>query len=176
MITFVQIGVVGFVFALGFVACHGQHGSNRTTKFRQLADRVVAIRQNGQGGDSFSILKAPVRITEDDYFLMGCDNSSTIREHPDRRREELTTQRWYRGAPDLKRHSWNSHETQRPDGSWEVDSFLTEVPNPQFYVAPEEVAWHYLRVVELRNQGVPIEERKQILKAEAVGKPWLTME
>jgi len=53
-----------------------------------------------------------------------------------------------------------------------VDAFLTQVPKKQYQATPEEVAWHYVRLKELKAKGMPMEVRVQTMREEAKAKPW----
>jgi hypothetical protein len=139
----------------------------------RVARRVLELRGSGSGADGLHVLRQPVRVSQDDYLIMGCDNSCAQRNHPDVPRKEIVEWVWMNGSPDLKDgHFGNSHGLIRKDGTVEIESFLTDRPKPEYQASPEEVEWHYYRFQELKKQGMPQPERIATLKAEAALKPW----
>lgn len=138
----------------------------------RIAERVRVIRSAGAGSDGIHMLRIPVKIGEDDYLLMGCDNSSAKRNHPDVPRANREEGRWFAGASDLKPRFGNMHGTIGRDGVERVDSFYTTLPRPEYQADPLEVAWHYIRVKQLRALGMPEAERIATMTAEAKNKPW----
>jgi len=143
---FLMAGLMLAGVLLSFVAAHAIIGKS---DFRIHADRIAEIRQGGWEKEGVHMIYAPVKISADDYFLMGCDNSSAQRDHPELSPEEREESFWFAGGDDLtssKINSGNYEATKNSDGSWHVDSFYTTLPKPEYQASPEEVAWHYVRV------------------------------
>lgn len=147
-----------------------------TSDFRRAADRIAEIYGSGVREDGIHTLQQTVKITEHDYLLMGCANSCARCNFPDLDRSDREEGRWFAGGDDLESNNrfGNYHATKRGD-RWIVDSFYTSLPRPQFRATPEEVAWHYLRVKELRALNTPQPERVTIMDAERATKPWEQM-
>jgi hypothetical protein len=145
--------------------------------FKQIVNRINEIRNAGSNANSFDLLTSPVKISANDYLLMGCDNSSARRNYPHLSRSEREQGVWYAGADDLPEIAagHNLSGQVRDDGTIKIDSFYTNMPRPEFQAAPEEVAWHYTRIVDLRAQGMPQEQRIETMTREAKTKPWLSM-
>lgn len=161
---------------LGLLSPSTTGGSVKST-LKQHAARIAEIRRGGSPEDGAHLLSDPLKISEDDYLLMGCDNSSAARNFPDVPQAEREEERWYAGGDDLKGDRFfNVHLTQRAGGSWGVDAFYTTRPRSQYQASPEEVAWHYIRVKQLRAQGMPVEQRMKTMGEEAKAKPWLNMQ
>lgn len=160
------------VAALAMAACGT---SAAKTEFRQHAERITEIRAGGSSEDGINLLTSSLKISEDDYLLMGCDNSCATRNFPDVAREEREEGRWFAGGDDLKDRFYNAHLTERTDGTWAVEAFYTTLPREPYRASAEEVAWHYVRVKQLRAEGMPVEQRIATMNAEAKGRPWLNM-
>lgn len=134
--------------------------------FREHADRIAAIRLGGRS----------IRISMDDYLLMGCDNSSARRNFPDVPREQREEGRWFTGGDDLPDNiSPNAEGSVRKDGTLVVDRFYTSLPRKAYQASAAEVAWHYVRLKELRAQDIPAEQRIEMMDAEAKNRPWEEM-
>lgn len=145
--------------------------------FRQHADRLVQIRGSGSASDGLHTIMQSVKINDDDYLLMGCDNSSAARNFPNVDSDTREEGRWFSGATNLTdKHFGNSHGNIRKDGTVEIESFYTSLPRKEYQASPEEVAWHYVRVKQLRAEGMPTDKRISTMTAEAKDKPWLTMQ
>lgn len=173
-IFFFGLGIAGII-AVGWLLTPKIYGMS---EFRQKAERIAALRGGGGGTqDSILLLSLPVKISEDDYLLMGCDNATAERNFPNVPERERMESQWFAGAPDLSKSSVGSnyHASRRRDGTWEFEAFIAGLPRKQFQVSPEEVAWHYLRVKELRSQKMPVEQRIETMNREAKEKPWLSM-
>lgn len=146
------------------------------SEFRQKADRIAEIYGAGSAQDGIHTLFG-LKISEDDYMLMGCANSCGKRNFPDVSNDDRSEGRWFTGGHDLDgSRFYNCHLTQRSNGTWAVDSFYSSVPRPEYRPSPEEVAWHYCRVKELRAGKIPQEERARTISTEAKNKPWLEMQ
>lgn len=154
------------------------HVHDGRSTFRIKADRIAEIRGSGARDDGIHTIMQAVKISRDDYFLMGCDNSSARRNYPHLSYEERTEGRWFAGAADLtdKEAGGNSHGTYRRDGTIEIESFYTTLPKRQYQASPEEVAWHYVRLIELRQQNVPQPDRVATMNEEAKARPWEKMQ
>lgn len=147
----------------------------RRSSLQRLAARVRAIRGAGSSTDGLHTLSLPVKITEADYWLMGSDNSSAARNFPDISRKEREEQRWFAAARGWNPPSWNSHGISEDGGkTYHVETFLTSLPRSQYQATPEEVAWHAIRVKELRAAQMPIEQRVKTMTREAKEQPWKT--
>ena len=138
------------------------------------ADRIAEIRGGGSSTDGAWMLLDPLKISEDDYFLMGCDCSCTRRNFPNVPGHERMEGRWFAGADDLPQRcaGHNFHGSTPKDGRMRIDSFYTTLPRAAYRASPQEVEWHYNRVRELRAANVPQNERMATMTAEAKGKPW----
>ena len=145
--------------------------------FFQLAERIKLLRNAGLSSNSSAILTSDIKVSENDYLLMGSDNSCARRNFPDIPQEELYDFFWFAGDSDLSEEAagYNATFTQSKDGKWLVDSFRTNLPKPQYQASPEEVAWHYMRLKELRQKDVPRDQRIKSMQAESYNKPWLNM-
>lgn len=175
MRNIVQILLLGL---FGAVAClSSSHIALGQSDFQRLVLRVQEIRQTGSPTNGIHLLSARVQINEDDYFLMGCDISSARRNHPEvKNYESLAGGKWFAGSPDLNsQHAPNGSFTE-VGGKWRVDAFYTSLTRPEYQASPQEVAWHYLRVKELRAQNIPVSHRVAIMNGEAKSKPWERMQ
>ncbi len=153
---------------LSLIAC----GKEKESNFSYLTHRIVELRNGGSDGDGINVLQSPIKVSEDDYFLMGCDNSCAIRNNPTVPREEISENRWMSAAPDLPRKCAGYNYHSGPDG---IETFLNDCTVKKYQSFPEEVAWHYIRVKELRAQGMEVEERVETMTKEAKTKPWERM-
>lgn len=154
-----------------------KHFSVRT-EFSEKSSRIEEIRNSGGGEISVTmgLHSSTSKISQDDYFLMGCDNSCSKRNFPDVSEYEREEGRWFSGANDLDGSNFgNSHGTKVGD-RWIVDSFYSSLPKKKYQSSPQEVAWHYLRVRELRRQNIEKEKRISMLREESKEKPWEKMQ
>lgn len=148
---------------------------NRKHLFSRLVERIKLLRIAGSHQNGNGILMGEIKVSADDYLLMGSDNSCARRNFPDISREELYDFFWFAGDRDLSEDAagYNAHFTKSEDGKWHVDSFYTNLPKPQYQSSPEEVAWHYIRLKELRQKNIPRDRRIKIIQDESNSKPWL---
>lgn len=144
--------------------------------FRKAADRIEEIRKVGTPNDGLHTLFQAVKICQEDYFLMGCDNSCAARNHPNVPRDQLVEFLWFTGDDDLDSSNFGNCHSTKKGNRWIVESFMTDRPLKEYQSTPEEVAWHYLRVKQLRAAQIPQDQRIMMLKKEADLKPWENME
>jgi hypothetical protein len=164
----ILIALVAVLFMIGLTALvqGDSPGASKASVFRQKANRIVQLRAHN------------TPVSKDDYLLMGCDNSCARRNHPQVPEDELREFIWMAGGEDLSEREagYNAEATQdAKTGKWHIDRFLNDCTKSKYQASPEEVAWHYLRVVELRAKGIPRDERIATMTAEAKGKPWLKL-
>lgn len=139
----------------------------------RLAERVKELRSTGTKTDGPLAAVQTVKINDNDYMLMGADNSCANRNFPDVSRAEREEGLWFAGSEDLTADFANAHLTKdEKTGKLVVDCFYATRPRKEYQASPEEVAWHLLRVLELRKAGKPLEERMELMRTEAKTKPW----
>lgn len=145
------------------------------SEFRRVADRVVELRDGAPSGRGIVAALHPnkYKVNPDDYLIMGCDNSSAARNHPDVPRAQLTDHHWF-AARDFPMDAVSFGNAEGTGDHY--DSFYSDLVRPEYRASPEEVAWHYLRVKALRAADMPRPERIATLKAESATKPWEQMQ
>jgi hypothetical protein len=178
------LAVAGFVFVgwqvsteTGLLETSYKWKRNNLT---ELANRVRKIRGTGSVSDGIHTMSQAVKINNDDFYLMACDNSSARRNHPNTTYLERSRQRWFTGARSLTgARPWDP-PSAKPGVSLNyhstgdhIESFVAETPKRKYQAPAEEVVWHCIRVVELRKQGVPRDQRIKIMTKEAKTKPWV---
>lgn len=138
-------------------------------EYNRRRNRIGQIFGGPSSDDSRAAFLGGIAISEADYALIGAANSCAERNNPGIRGEALVEGHWFAGGDDLdiSHAGWNCHTTGN-----RVDSFFTGIPRPQYRPTPEEVAWHSLRVPELKAGGLSVDQRIAVLTAEAQTKPW----
>jgi len=167
----------GGVFAFSASVRHAIFGYS----FSDDVKRIQEIRQNVDptgAVDARSLTLAAslggIAISEHDYLLMGCDVSSTKRNYPGISHQQLLQPVSFAGDGTLKvddLKDFNYTSTQR-GGVWYVDTVDTGIPKLQYQASPQEVAWHCMRVMQLRAQGMEVDDRIRTMTEEAKTKPW----
>ncbi len=139
-----------------------------------LVRRLVEIRSGGTEVDSPFATASPLKITDEDMMLVGSDQGTAQRNHPAVDLFELYEGRWFAAAKrlDPRYAGHNYHGERRKDGTLKIETLYVSLPKSKYQAAPEEVVWHMMRVLELRAQGVPVEERVRIMATEARSTPW----
>jgi limonene-1,2-epoxide hydrolase len=161
------------VFVFLFTCVTVFAATSTTKEFDAAVKRVTEIRNAASVIDSPRLLMSKVLITNQDYQLIGSDMSSSIRNHPDIPEEDIGQACWFGAAKDfdLQNPVYNYHGTT-VNGKEIVEAFMAALPKPEYRASPQEVAWHYVRVRQLRAQGVALEKRREVIKTEALRKPW----
>lgn len=140
-----------------------------------LVDRIKSYRACGSAADGIHVLYEH-KIDKLDYALMGSDNSCAEINNPSVSREQLADGRWFA----CKEKEWmasecpshNSHSRGTDRDHLYVESFYAAIPHRKYQSTPEEVVWHYKRVMALRKNGTPQQERVRIMTQERASKPW----
>ncbi len=140
-----------------------------------LIERIVSYRGGRSENDGIHMLFKETGVDDLAWDLMGADNS-TAQVNSGLSFEDCTEGRWFKitdGSALAKRHFGNSHGSLSSEGEDITESAYMSIPKPQYQADPREVAWHHLRVTDLRAESVPQEDRVRIMTAERATSPWL---
>ena len=141
----------------------------RGAELAKTAARIEEIRDAPSG-----LIDRSVKISESDYLLMCTDCSLAVRDNPGVGLSQLLRSSWFAGAPGLDRSHFTSVYSNQNDktGQWVVYVFRTTLPAKDYQASAREVAWHFLRIQELRLAGISLKERQEAIKKEAARRPW----
>jgi hypothetical protein len=136
--------------------------------------RIDTIRNGGLSQDGPWVLMDPLKISEDDYFLVVTDFTTTKQKHPDIQYPDLGEFRHFSAASDLKEeHVLNGHSTLVGD-KWIVEEIGLWIPKPEYQASAKEIAWKHLRFRQLG--GLKDKETARAawhqVDTEAQTKPW----